>query len=98
MLFRSAHVQEHIDLLRNTDPAVLQLIGQQSIAAPMPPQGAPGGPPAGGGPSNVLEPESENANTITNDLSNNVNLPSIPEPPAPFENLPVQASDLQPNR
>lgn len=35
------HILEHIQLLRNTDPALLAALGEQSIAAP---PGAPGGP------------------------------------------------------
>ena len=38
-----AHIQEHIDLLKNTDPALIQLIREQPLA---PPQGPPQGPPA----------------------------------------------------
>jgi hypothetical protein len=49
-----AHIQEHIDLLRNTDPDLLTLIGEQPLP-PLPPPGPPGpdgGPPMGppGGP------------------------------------------------
>lgn len=42
------HIQQHIDFLRNTDPALLALIGETPLA----PQGQPpGGPPQGpGGP------------------------------------------------
>lgn len=42
-----SHIQEHLDLLRNTDPGLLILLGQQPIPPAMPPQGAPtpGGPP-----------------------------------------------------
>lgn len=37
-----AHIQEHVDLLMNTNPALLNALGQQSIAPQMPqgPQGA----------------------------------------------------------
>ncbi len=48
-----AHIQQHLGLLRTTDPALLQLMGQQPLpplpqpgAPPMgPPPGGPGGPP-----------------------------------------------------
>ena len=41
------HIQEHIDLGRTTDPALLLSIGEQPIA---PPPGPPGPPPPGPGP------------------------------------------------
>lgn len=51
------HIQEHIDLLRNTDPGALMLIGEQPLPPPPPPPGSqppPGvqlqGPPGPGGP------------------------------------------------
>lgn len=37
------HIQEHISLLRNTDPDLLALIGEQPLQ-PQPPPGPPGGP------------------------------------------------------
>lgn len=37
----SAHIQEHIQLLKNTDPNLLQILGQN----PLPPDQAPQGPP-----------------------------------------------------
>lgn len=39
-----SHIQQHIDYLKETDPAVLAMIGEQSIAEP-PPQGPPPGQP-----------------------------------------------------
>lgn len=42
------HVQEHINLLRTTDPIALQMIGETPIAPPMPPEGNNGG--QGGAP------------------------------------------------
>lgn len=39
----TAHIQEHIDLLRNTDPDTLMILGQQPLA----PQNAPQGQPQG---------------------------------------------------
>lgn len=36
-----AHNQKHIDLLRNTDPTLLTILGEQ----PLPPQGTPAAPP-----------------------------------------------------
>lgn len=37
------HIQQHIDELKSADPALLQMLGQQSLAAPpMAPEGVPG--------------------------------------------------------
>ena len=39
-----SHCQQHIDLLRNTDPQLLQILGQQPLQAPNPqPEGGQGG-------------------------------------------------------
>jgi hypothetical protein len=43
----AAHIQEHIDLLRNTDPQILQLLGQQPLQ-PSPQDNLPPGPQQGG--------------------------------------------------
>lgn len=40
-----AHIQEHLDMLKSADPALLQLMGQQSLMPPPPPPGAPEGVP-----------------------------------------------------
>lgn len=44
------HIQEHIDYLRNVDPDLLMLTGQQPLQSPMPPpmSGGPMPPPPGG--------------------------------------------------
>ena len=46
------HIQEHIQLLKTVDPALLMLLGQTPLAPPAPPDappgpGGPGGPPPG---------------------------------------------------
>lgn len=43
------HIKEHLDFLRNTDPALLQLIGEQPVP-PMQPPAPPGAPGPGGPP------------------------------------------------
>lgn len=47
-----AHIQDHINLLRTTDPGTLAMLNQQSLPPAPPPQGAPvpGGPPQQGAP------------------------------------------------
>lgn len=49
------HIQEHVNALRNTDPALLQLLNQQPLPPPPPPPGSmpPPGPP---GPSQQEAP------------------------------------------
>ena len=52
------HIQEHIQLLKTTDPDLLNILGQPSLGQPQgggppgaggpPPQGGPGGPPQAG--------------------------------------------------
>jgi hypothetical protein len=76
------HIQQHIQLLRTTDPALLQLMGQQPLPPPPPPPGSqpppgapgPGGPPPG--PQGPMHP---------------------PGPPAPPpQMLPEQSGQLGP--
>ncbi len=43
------HIQEHINLLRNTDPDILRVLGQEPLVPPPPVQGPPG-PPGPMGP------------------------------------------------
>lgn len=66
-----AHIQEHMDIAKTMDPAMAQLLKQQSIFQQPPPQMPEGGAP--GGP--VAEP--------LPDLNNPGNLPKPAEPPNP---------------
>lgn len=50
------HIQEHITYLKTADPALLGLIGEQSLAPP-PQQGPPGGQPPQGGAQNAPPPQ-----------------------------------------
>lgn len=91
------HIQEHIDLLRNTDPTLLQALGQQ----PLPPEGMapmPGQPmmQAQVDPNTGLPPE-----LMMPGMEAPVNTPQIPGPPPPFENAPTtpqQALEQQTGR
>ncbi|MFO0203354.1 MAG: hypothetical protein ACK528_09525, partial [Alphaproteobacteria bacterium] len=79
------HIQEHIDYLRNVDPDLLMLTGQQPLQPPMPPmpEGGPMPPPPGG-PMGSPPP---NAGPMP---------PMPPAPPAPPAAGPVgQQGDLQ---
>lgn len=86
------HIQEHIDLLRSTDPDLLQLIGETPLAAQGEPMliGNPQDKPPGdsqGNPSEAMTPQNPNVQS---------DLPAVAKPPAPFENLPVSPQELAP--
>lgn len=69
------HIQEHINLLKTTDPNILMILGQQPIAPPMPPAPAPGQAPEAPAPvqmpTQALQTGAEQVNLP--------NLPQIPE-------------------
>lgn len=89
------HMEEHIDMLRTVDPDVLMMTGQQPLQPPLPPQ-SQGGPmeqmmqPPTGMPPNPEDLIKGQGNAGGNQL------PNMPTPPPPFENLPVTASDVVP--
>lgn len=79
------HLNEHINLLRETDPGLLTIIGEQPLGPiggtppNMPPPGqdmnqTPVGPEAAGNPMAPMPPVAQ---------------PNMPTPPPPFENMPV---------
>lgn len=77
------HIQEHIELLKNTDPNLLALIGQQPIqqAPPPAPPGAPGDPltnPEATAAEGTAEMMGAPLPPETEDL---VNMPSLPNDP-----------------
>ena len=102
------HIQDHLDALRNTDPALLQMIGEQPIPPleqmlPPPQDGGPMGPeqiPARAAErspnGDVLQGQQgfpQPGNTI-NGPDSSANMPGPAHPPPPFENSPVLASDM----
>lgn len=103
------HIQQHIDLLRNTDPDLLALIGEQ----PLPPVEQPMAPtptgqsiPQQGGqaPARTLERSpmgdimgNQPGGPIATAAGEVQNLPNMPKPPAPFENMPVNPQDMIPS-
>ena len=93
------HIQEHIDFLRNTDPDLLMLIGEQPLNPPAA-QGNPNLPPGPQAANNqqVLEgsPNAEMIQPMSNEgeLPNMPGMPEMPTPPAPFENNPVDPSQM----
>lgn len=99
------HIQRHLEALRTTDPALLNLVGE----VPLPPAGmqpqqgqAPQGAPQGnqditGVPEDMgqlLQGQQglvQAGETIVGPNGQGVALPGLPTPPAPFENAPVTA-------
>jgi hypothetical protein len=94
-----SHIQEHIDMLRMTDPDLLMIRGEQPLAPP------------GGSAANQMSPD-QMVNTqqmgpmdevmqapqtfAASPEGANVNLPSLPQPPAPFNQLPTDPSQMTP--
>lgn len=85
------HIQEHINLLRTTDPDILAITGQQPLA------------PAGGSPVNPQQPQNVPANAMGNAADMNQQLmdqtlPDMPEPAGEGtvlpDNLPQTPEDL----
>lgn len=103
------HIEGHLAALRNTDPALLQIIGEQ----PLPPVQTPGNSVPQNNQQNV--PAGATANSPNSDImaaqqgmaqagqpvmgpgqEQGANLPAPASPPPPFQNLPTQASQLSP--
>lgn len=84
------HINEHINLLRETDPALLSIIGEQSLG------------PAGGSPPAPAQPNQEiNAGSPPNIAAAmppepQAQMPNLPSPPPPFENAPVTPQQMGP--
>lgn len=98
------HIEDHLNALKNTDPSLLQMVGEQPIAPmQMPPEGEQGQPPSGSVENSPMGdmmqpgPSGPGGNKMNGALTQNPNgesLPNVPSPPAPFENNPVLASDV----
>ena len=103
------HIQQHIDLLRNTDPDLLMLLGEQPLNPPGAPPNGPQGPqePMGapqGGPNSPMPEMMSPAQgqvaagqTIQGPGVENVAMPGLPIPPAPFESNAVLAQEVIPS-
>lgn len=87
------HIQEHINMLRSTDPDLLSLLGEQPLSppggTPVNPQGAPPVPQAG-------QPGVQQAMQQPTPEGQMPPLPSIPTPPPPFEEAPVTPQQAVP--
>jgi hypothetical protein len=82
------HIQEHINHLKTVDPALLQMLGMNSIAPPMPPPGPPGpggpnqGPPPGAQPQDLGQmgaPPPPQTPNLPPEIAQN--MPEMPTPP-----------------
>jgi hypothetical protein len=79
------HIDEHYNLLQNTDPGKLAATGQQAMPSMVPPTGAEGdGALAAPAPGGVEVPQ--------------ITQPNLPSPPAPFDQMPVVAGDVPPGQ
>lgn len=83
-----SHIQEHIDLLRKTDPAFLNILGQQGLP-PAPGSGAPTMEPGPQAPENSVAPElaAVPQPEAPTDIAN------IPSPPGEFSEMPVTSEE-----
>ena len=99
------HIEDHLNALRETDPALLQLVGEQ----PLPPIGQQQGMPGQEMPSNeslqgspmeqMMATQGGNVaagETIRSMTGQGVEVPGVPSPPPPFENMPVTAQQMLP--
>lgn len=84
------HIQEHINLLRNTDPGLLALTRQQPLPPLEPPMPAP--QEQVDGQSGQPIPEMLEGQTNF-EAAQEQALPQVPTPPPPFENLPTNPAN-----
>ena len=101
------HIQEHMDSLRNTDPDLLALIGEQALAPIAQPQemgaspidpGQPAMPPNSKNPDIMAQPGQPAAgmNKIQGPGVVNQTLPQPASPAPPFQNMPTDPSQMIP--
>jgi hypothetical protein len=90
----TAHIQEHINLLRTVDPDLLRIIGEQPLA---PVGGMPANQPQQVPPANSMDqqqiPQVLNTPQVGGQLPAQ---PTLPTPPAPFEQLPTNPNQIVP--
>lgn len=90
------HIQEHIDALRNTDPDLLMLMGEQPLAPPgaMNPPPMPMNQPQQGAPPPPMPNSEVMAQPQTEMAAPNAMLPQPAVPPAPFQSLPTNPANM----
>lgn len=81
------HIQQHIQILKTADPALLGLLGEKSLAAPPAPQPGSAAPPPPGGPKGPGMPEMANPTPPAAQAAQNIHEPGMPNMPS----LPKQA-------
>jgi hypothetical protein len=81
------HIQQHIQILKTADPALLGLLGEKSLAPPPPAAPGPGGPPPGVHPPGPAMPQMANATPPAQQAANQIKEPGMPGMP----NLPKAA-------
>jgi len=95
------HIQDHITALREVDPDLLMHMGEQPLA-PVPPVKPPGPP---NGVEQPIPPETPQGDPgvapevlapLPQGQEPNMSLPEPANPPAPFEGLPVDATEMIP--
>lgn len=91
------HIQEHLELLRTTDPNLLMMNGEQPLA---PVGGMPANQPT---PDQMIDQSQMDPNAIPQQQVPNMagapveaGMPSLPQPPGEFANLPVTADQMVP--
>ena len=97
----SDHIQQHINLLRTTDPDLLAMMGEQPLS---PPGGTPLGPEAlPGGPINTTPIQQNQGGAVAPapdaalpPTEGNAEVPDPANPPGPFANLPTNPADAPP--
>jgi hypothetical protein len=96
------HIQEHINVWRDTSPDILMSLGQQPLAPQQPPAPEQQGPgPMPGGPA--LDPGAINDPNQMNlppqiqeqMADGQVRMPNIPSPPGQFADLPTNPADVR---
>lgn len=91
------HIQEHLNLLRTTDPGLLAVTGQQPlppIAPPQAPQGGPQGAPEGpNGGSEAAAQLTQTPPTGAEEAQQTANT-QMPVPSPPFEGMPTNPANV----
>lgn len=100
------HIEKHLNSLRETDPALLQLVGEQPLPpigmeqGPLPGQEMPSNEAIQGSPIEAMMAAQggnvQSGETIKNMTGQSAQVPNMPSPPPPFENLPVTAGQMLP--
>jgi hypothetical protein len=88
-----AHIQEHIDALRNADPDLLMHVGEQPLS---PPGGTPTNQPDPAGQINQGQMGQTPDMMQQQPMAPEIPLPQPANPPAPFENNPTNPQDMLP--